>query len=109
MQHVLLKRQYIFTRLHDVIPLRTVVFIGDAMGVGPSNLPKCCFVRFRDMQSSSVCLTYWNILYFKSLALLLRMCYVTFVTAGRFSGIWFRFQPRLLAALSSGWRRILSR
>lgn len=109
MQQVLLKRQYIFTRLHDVTPLRNVVFIGAAMGDGALKNSKGCFVRFKDKQSSSVCLTYWNTLYFKSFALLLRMRYVTFVTAGRFSGIWFRFQPRLVAAPSSGWRRILSR
>ena len=109
MQQVLLKRQDIFTRLHDVTPLRTVVFIGAAVGDGTLKPPKWVFVRFKYMQSSSVCLTFWNILYLKSLALLLRMCYVTFVTAGRFSGIWFRFQPRLVAALSSGWRRILNR
>lgn len=95
--------------MHDVITVRTVVFIGAAMGGGAFTPPKCCFVRFKDMQGSSECLTCWNTLYFKSLALLLRMRYVTFVRAVRFSGIWFRFQPRLVAALSSRWRRILSR
>jgi hypothetical protein len=39
MQQVLLKRQYIFTRLHDVTPLRNVVFIGAAMRGGALKPP----------------------------------------------------------------------
>jgi len=51
MRQILMKRQYIFTRLHDVRPLRTIVFIGAAMGGGGAlKPPKCCFVRFNPLK-----------------------------------------------------------